>query len=171
MRKVLVIVPFPMNEENRRQRMAQLQAVKLAPDIEFDFRPVRAGPTTYTSAHDLVLADLAIVDAGMHAQAEGYDAVCIDTMSDSGVSALRSMLSIPVIGPGRASVRSIDVVPDSINLLKGKEEQVFPLLLKAALRCVEEDGADVILLGSTTMHEAHAWLADACRCRSSIQAL
>ena len=68
-------------------------------------------------------------------------------------------------------MRSIDVVPDSINLLKGKEEQVFPLLLKAALRCVEEDGADVILLGSTTMHEAHAWLADACRCRSSIQAL
>ena len=167
MRKVLVIVPFPMNEENRRQRMAQLQAVKLAPDIEFDFRPVRAGPATYTSAHDLVLADLAIIDAGMHAQAEGYDAVCIDTMSDSGVSALRSMLSIPVIGPGRASMlmaltlgerfsilimwegqrhlyrkniadlefrfrcaslRSIDVVPDSINLLDGKEEQVFPQL-------------------------------------------
>ena len=198
MQKVLVIVPFPMNEENRRQRMAQLQAVKLAPDIEFDFRPVRAGPATYTSAHDLALADLAIVDAGMHAEAEGYDAVCIDTMSDSGVGALRSMLSIPVIGPGRASmlmaltlgerfsilimwegqrhlyrkniadldfhyrcasVRSIDVVPDSINLLKGKEEQVFPLLHQAALRCVEEDGADVILLGSTTMHEAHAWLA------------
>ena len=34
--RVLVIVPFPMNEENRRQRMAQLQAVRLTPDIEFD---------------------------------------------------------------------------------------------------------------------------------------
>lgn len=32
--RVLVIVPFPMNEENRRQRMAQLQAVRLAPDSD-----------------------------------------------------------------------------------------------------------------------------------------
>ena len=93
MQKVLVIVPFPMNEENRRQRMAQLQAVKLAPDIEFDFRPVRAAPANYTSEHDSVLADISIVDAGRNAEAEGYAAVCIDTMSDSGVNALRSMLS------------------------------------------------------------------------------
>lgn len=197
-RKVLVIVPFPMSEANRQQRMAQLNSVKLTPGIEFDFRPVRAGPATYSSAHDLALADLAIVDAGQHAETEGYAAVCIDTMSDSGVNALRSMLSIPVIGPGRASmlmaltvgerfsilimwegqrhlyrkniadlqfqfrcasVRSIDVVPDSLNLLKGKQDKVFPLLYAAAMRCVEEDGADVILLGSTTMHEAHDYLA------------
>ena len=196
--RVLVIVPFAMSEANRRQRMAQLQSVRLAPGIEFDFRPVRAGPATYTSGHDLVLADLAIVDAGKSAEAEGYDAVCIDTMSDSGVSALRSMLSIPVIGPGRASmlmaltlgerfsilimwerwrhlyrktiaelglqyrcasVRSIGVEPDNQSLLAGKEDQVLPRLYEAALRCIEEDGAQVILLGSTTMHQAHAYLA------------
>jgi allantoin racemase len=28
------------------------------------------------------------------------------------------------------------------------------------MRCVEEDGADVILLGSTTMHQAHAYLTE-----------
>ena len=39
-------------------------------------------------------------EAGVTAQEDGYDAVCIDTMSDSGVNALRSMLDIPVIGPG-----------------------------------------------------------------------
>ena len=44
MAKVLVIVPFPMSEENRLQRMAQLAAVKLSPDVSFDFRPVRAAP-------------------------------------------------------------------------------------------------------------------------------
>ena len=197
--RVLVIVPFPMNEENRRQRMAQLQAVKLGADIEFDFRPVRAAPANYTSEHDSVLADISIVDAGRNAEAEGYAAVCIDTMSDSGVNALRSMLSIPVIGPGRASmliamtlgerfsilimwerwrhlyrktiaelglqyrcasVRSIGVEPDNQSLLAGKEDQVLPRLYEAALRCIEEDGAQVILLGSTTMHQAHAWLAE-----------
>jgi allantoin racemase len=198
MAKVLVIVPFPMSEENRRSREAQLDAVQLGPGIEFHFRPVRAAPANYTSEHDSVLADISILDVAKSAQAEGYDAVCIDTMSDSGLAAARSLLDIPVIAPGRASmltalmlgerfsilimwdrwrhlyrktlaeldlgarcasIRSIGVTPDNQTLLAGKEERVFPLLLEAAQRCVSEDGADVILLGSTTMHQAHAYLA------------
>ena len=198
MAKVLVIVPFPMNEENRLQREAQLKAVKLGPGIEFHFRPVRAAPASYTSEHDSVLADISIVDAAKNAQVEGYDAVCIDTMSDSGLAPLRSMLDIPVIAPGRASmltalmlgerfsilimwdrwrhlyrktiaelglqyrcasIRSIGITPDNRNLLAGKETEVFPLLLEAARECIEQDGADVILLGSTTMHQAHAYLS------------
>ena len=55
-------------------------------------------------------------------------------------------------------VRAIGVTPDNQSLMSGKEETVFPLLYQAAMRCVEEDGADVILLGSTTMHQAHAYL-------------
>jgi len=196
--KVLVIVPFPMSEENRRAREAQLEAVQLGPGIEFHFRPVRAAPANYTSEHDSVLADISIVDACKNAQAEGYDAVCIDTMSDSGLAAARSLLDIPVIGPGRASmlaaltlgerfsilimwdrwrhlyrktiaelglgarcasIRSIGVAPDNQALLAGKEDEVFPRLLEAARACVEQDGAEVILLGSTTMHQAHGYLA------------
>lgn len=198
MHRVLVIVPFPMSEENRLQRASQMDAVHLGPDIRFDFRPVRAAPANYTSEHDAAIAELSIVDAGMRAEEEGYDAVCIDTMSDSGVNALRSLLDIPVIGPGRASmmtalmlgerfsilimwdrwrhlykktiaelnlhqrcasVRSIGITPDNQSLLAGKEDDVFPLLEAAARRCIDEDGADVILLGSTTMHQAHAYLA------------
>jgi allantoin racemase len=198
MPKVLVVVPFPMSEENRRGRASQLGAVKLGPGIEFHFRPVRAAPANYTSEHDSVLADASILDACKSAEDEGYDAVCIDTMSDSGLAAARSVLDIPVIGPGRASmlvalmlgerfsilimwdrwrhlyrktiaelglgarvasIRSIGVRPDNRRLLAGKEEEVFPLLLAAAEQCVAEDGAEVILLGSTTMHQAHAYLA------------
>ena len=76
--------------------------MELGPDIEFDSGRVKAGPALFDSYHDLVLADLAMFEAGMTAQEDGYDAVCIDTMSDSGVNALRSVLDIPVIGPGRA---------------------------------------------------------------------
>jgi allantoin racemase len=57
-----------------------------------------------------------------------------------------------------ASIRAIGVTPDRRALLAGKEDEVFPLLLEAARRCIEDDGADVILLGSTTMHQAHAYL-------------
>ena len=58
-----------------------------------------------------------------------------------------------------ASIRSINVPPDVENLLGGKEEVVFPKLRDAGLQCVE-DGADVICLGSTTMHQSHAYLSE-----------
>jgi allantoin racemase len=196
---VLVIVPFAFGEGGLANREAQVKAVELGPDIAFDFRGVKAGPALFDSYHDWVLADVALFEAGQDAQAEGYDAVCIDTMSDSGMNALRSVLDIPVIGPGRASyltalmlgnsfsvltqwdpwvglykkglaeygladkcasVRSIDRPPDVENLLGGKEEVVFPLLREAGLRCVEEDGAEVICMGSTTMHQAVPYLLE-----------
>ena len=199
MKRVLVIVPFPMSEENRDQRRAQLGAVELGPGISFEFESVRIAPKNYVSASDMVLADLGALEAGLDAQTRGFDAVCIDTMSDSGLSALRAELDIPVIGPGRASIlmammlghrfsivamwphwrhlyekhltelgfhhhcasiRSIDMAPDNQSLLGGKEDEVFPKLLDCARACIEQDGAQVILLGSTTMHQAHAYLAE-----------
>jgi allantoin racemase len=197
-KKVLVLVPFAFDENGLANRRVQQRSVDLGPDIEFDYRPVKAGPALLDSHHDWMLGDLSMYEAGMTAQDDGYDAVCIDTMSDSGVNALRSVLDIPVIGPGRASyltalmlgstfsvltqwdpwkglyvkglreygladkcasIRSINVPPDVENLLGGKEEEVFPKLVEAGLQCVE-DGAEVICLGSTTMHQAHAHLAE-----------
>lgn len=199
MKKVLVIVPFPMSDENLAKRQQQLKAVRLGPGITFDFKAVRIAPANYISQQDALLADVGILEAGLAAQHDGYDAVCIDTMSDSGMNALRSVLDIPVIGPGRhamlvaqmlgekfsilsmwsrwdplyrktlaelgmehkcASLRAIEMEPNNQSLLGGKEDAVFPALEQMALRCVQEDGADVIILGSTTMHEAHAWLAE-----------
>jgi Asp/Glu/hydantoin racemase len=196
--RVLVIVPFAMSPENLALRQAQLEGIALSPRLQFEFRPVKAGPVNYSSHHDFVLADAANFEAGCRAQQEGFAAVCIDTMSDSGVAALRSVLDIPVFGPGKvsmltalmlgdrfsiltmasrwkplykkaldelglhhkcASVRAIEVPPDNQSLLSGKEEDVFPLLEAAARRAIEDDGAEVLILGSTTMHQSHAWLA------------
>jgi Asp/Glu/hydantoin racemase len=196
--KALVIVPFPFGEEGIANREAQLKDVELGPDIQFDYRGVKAGPALFDSYHDWLLADVALFEAGKNAQEEGYDAVCIDTMSDSGMNGLRSVLDIPVIGPGRCSyltalmlgskfsvltqwdpwmslyrkglqeygladkcvsIRSINVQPDVENLLGGKEEVVFPKLKAAAEQCIE-DGADVICMGSTTMHQAVPYLRE-----------
>ena len=196
MARVLVIVPFAFEEHGLAKRRAQLAKVNLGAEIEFDYKPVRGGPANFDSYHDWLLADLAMLEVGLEAQVDGYDAVCIDTTSDSGVNALRSVLDIPVIGPGKASylmalmlgrrfavltqwdpwipeaektlveyglmdkcvaIESINMPPDMENLLGGKEEEVFPLLLAAGMRCVEK-GADAICLGSTTMHEAAGYL-------------
>ena len=197
MKKILTIVPFAMSPDNLALRQQQLQGLQFGPDLHFEYRAVKAGPVNYSSHHDFVLADASIFEAGCRAQQEGFAAVCIDTMSDSGVAALRSVLNIPVFGPGKvsmlsalmlgdrfsiltmasrwkplykkaldelgmhhkcASVRAIEVSPDNQALLSGKEEEVFPLLEAAAMKAIEIDGADVIILGSTTMHQAHAHL-------------
>jgi hypothetical protein len=197
MKKILTIVPFAMSPENLALRQQQLQGLQFGPDLHFEYRSVKAGPVNYSSHHDFVLADASIFEAGCRAQQEGFAAVCIDTMSDSGVAALRSVLDIPVFGPGKvsmltalmlgdrfsiltmasrwkplykkaldelgmhhkcASVRAIEVSPDNQALLSGKEDEVFPLLEAAAMKAIEIDGADVIILGSTTMHQAHAHL-------------
>ncbi len=198
MPKVLVIVPFALDEAGVNNRRAQQKAVKLGPDIEFDYKPVTAGPTSFMSPHDWALMEVAIWEAGMSAQEDGYDAVCIDTMSDSGMAPLRSMLDIPVISPGKASmlfalmlgnrfgvlaqwdaalpryqkavqeyglaahcaaVESFDSPPDFSALLEGKEDNVFPKMKAAAERAIDK-GAEVICLGSTTMHQAAIFLAD-----------
>jgi len=101
--RVLVIVPFPFGEEGLANREAQMADVEIGPGITFDFRGVKAGPALFDSYHDWILADVALFEAGKTAQDEGYAAVCIDTMSDSGMNGLRSVLDIPVIGPGRCS--------------------------------------------------------------------
>jgi Asp/Glu/hydantoin racemase len=197
MEKILVIVPFAMSADNLLLRQQQLAGLQFGPELVFDYRCVKAGPVNYSSHHDFVLADASIFEAGCRAQDEGYAAVCIDTMSDSGVAALRSVLDIPVFGPGKvsmltalmlgdrfsiltmasrwkplykksldelglhhkcASVRAIEVPPDNQGLLSGKEDAVFPLLEAAARLAIEVDGAEVLILGSTTMHQAHAYL-------------
>ncbi len=199
MARILVINPFPLDEAGVARRAAQSSHVALDPDTELVYRPVKFSSISFMSPHDWLMMDLGVYEAGLTAEDEGFDAVVIDTMSDSGMAALRSVLSIPVIGPGKASmlyaltlgarfsvlaqwkpalpryrkvireygfdrqcasVRSFDVEPDFVNLTEGKEDRTFPIMLDVAMRCVEEDGADVICLGSTTMHQAAAYLAE-----------
>jgi allantoin racemase len=197
--RVCVLVGFALDEEGLANRRAQVAEVQIGPEYAFEFRAVKAGPANYDSHHDSLLADLAILEAGVEAEREGFDAICIDSMSDSGAKALRSVLDIPVVAPGKlsyltalmlgdrfsvltqwdawvpgltkgvheyglahlcASVRSIRTKPDLRNLLGGKEDEVFPKLVAEGMACVE-DGADVICLGSTTLHQAHAHLVEA----------
>jgi allantoin racemase len=171
----------------------------VSPDFEVEFVAVKNGAALGDSYYDAMLMDMFVFEAGLRAEQEGYDAVCIDTVSDSGMYALRSRLSIPVLGPGQvsfhlagilgqkfsvitmwrqwfhlykkilneyglwnqvASIRHIDTRPDVSELLAGKEEIIFGKLEDEAMKAIEEDGADVIVLGSTTMHQSYGYLRE-----------
>jgi allantoin racemase len=196
--RIKVIVPIPMDAAGVANRQAQLPAEVIGHGFKPEFAAVGWGAALGDSYHDMMLMDFSVFQAGIGAEDEGYSAVVVDTVSDSGLRALRSRLSIPVLGPGEcafhmamtlgkkftvltmwdewfplyektlteygfwprcASLRSIRTRPDLEDLLAGKEETIFAKLKDEAERAIAEDGADVIVLGSTTMHQSASWLA------------
>jgi allantoin racemase len=197
--RIKMILPVPMPAEAIPMFEAQMPPGLVRSDISVDFTGIRAGTTVLDSHYEAALAEAFCLEAGESAEEEGYHAVCVNSMSDSGLQALRSRLRIPVTGPGRssfylaadlgrkfsvvtmwqrwhwiyeklaketglenrlASVRDIDVRPDTQELLSGKEDFVFGLLEEQCRKAIDEDGADVIVLGSTTMHQSHRYLAE-----------
>lgn len=178
---------------------SQIPESLIGDNFQVEFAGSEALMTLADSYYDLFIMESIVLEAGMKAEEQGFDAVCINTVSDSALASLRSRLSIPVIGPGiasfhtaamlgnkfsiltmwpqwipmyrdslkkyglesrLASIRHINTRPDVQELLEGKEEIVFGKLEEQGLKAINEDGADVIIIGSTTMHQSHAYLAD-----------
>lgn len=187
-----------MNAAGVANRAAQLPSDLIAAGFEPEFVAVKNGAALGDSHYDTLLMDAFVLEAGLTAEDRGFAAVCIDTVSDSGLYALRSRLSIPVLGPGQcafhmaamvakrftvltmwdewfplyqktlteyglwaqvASLRSIKTRPDVEDLLVGKEEVIFKKLEAEAIQAIDNDGAGAIVLGSTTMHQSHKYLA------------
>lgn len=198
-RRIRMIVPVPLPAPALEGFAAQLPAGLVRDEIAIEFTGTRAGTSSLDSYFEATMADAFCLEAGLRAEAEGYAAVCLNTVSDSGLDALRSRLSIPVVGPGRASfflaadlarrfsvvtmwpqwhwiyrklanetglgarlasVRDIGTRPDTRELLAGKEDIVFDKLERECRRAIDEDGAEAIILGSTTMHQSHRYLAE-----------
>ena len=198
-KRIKVIFPVPMNEHTRDLIASQVPREFIRPGFDVQFVGSKRLGTLANSYYDMYIMDTIVIEAGVAAEQEGCAAVCINTVSDSGMAALRSRLRIPVIGPGQASfhlacmlghkfsiltmwqpwvplyrktlkeygledrcasIRHIDTRPDVRELLQGKEEVVFAKLEAAAREAVTEDGADVIVLGSTTMHQSHRYLVE-----------
>src|SRR3989440_7565095 len=196
--RIKFIIPFPFDDEGIANRAAQIPREILGPGTDIECVPVRNSATLVDCHYEALVFDMYIVEAGLRAEEEGYDAVLMDTVSDSGLAALRSRLSIPVIGPGLvsyavaimlgkrfsivtmwdkwrhlyeknldqyhlwgkcASIRAVNIPPDVEALFAGKEEEMFAKLTAEAQKAIDEDGADVILLGSTTMHQAGDYMS------------
>jgi len=197
-KRIKVIFPVPFNEHTRGLIESQVPPELIRPEFDVQFVGSKRLGTLANSYYDSYIMDTIVIEAGVAAEQEGCAAVCINTVSDSGMNALRSRLRIPVIGPGQASfhlactlghqfsiltmwqpwaalyrktlkeyglearcasIRHIDTRPDVQELLQGKEEVVFGKLEQQARAAIDEDGADVIVLGSTTMHQSHGFLA------------
>ena len=77
-------------------RTAQLPEAMVRPGFDVEFVAVNWGAALGDSYYDALQMEMGVFEIGLKAEEEGYAAVCIDTVSDSGMYALRSRLSIPV---------------------------------------------------------------------------
>lgn len=174
-----MVVPVPVPQTTLAAFASQIPQRMQHPGIVVEFTSAARGGGTLDSLYEGTIADAFCLEAGAKVETEGFAAICINSMSDSGVAALRSRLTIPVVGTAQAtyhlacqlgkrfsilsmwdrwqwlydkvladtgltgrlaSIRSIGVRPDTAELLAGKEERVFPLLLEAAGGCWTRDG-------------------------------
>lgn len=113
------------------------------------------------------LLNIPVIGAGQsafHAAAMLGRRFSIITMWEPWAKHVKENIYKMGLGDCLASVRHINTRPDTKELLAGKEDIVFPLLEAQARRAIDEDGADVIIIGSTTMFASHAFLASRLDC-------
>jgi allantoin racemase len=193
------VLPVPVPEAGQGLFRGQIPAGIRRADTQIEFAFPRQGGTLLDSFYEDALSAAFVLEAAHAAASDGFHAVCINTVTDTGIEAVRSRLSIPVVGAGEssfltacalaarfsivtlwdrwtpayrkvlarhnllgrlASVRHINTRPDLEALLTGKEDVVFSALEKAAQSAIENDGAEAIVLGSTTMYQSHQYLAE-----------
>lgn len=198
--RIKYIVPFAWDREGLAVRDALVPRGALSPGTEVETVGVRNHPMeggTLVSYYESALLDAFMLDAAVGSEREGYDAVVMDTTSDSALYALRSRLSIPVVGPSMVSyaiasllglrfgivcyseahrhfyetkldlykirdrcvsIRSCGVAPDYQALFDDDATAEFESVAVAARAAIDDDGAEVIVLGSTTMAPTMTYL-------------
>ncbi len=195
--KIRLVIPHPLADEAIAERLAAIPDGTVGPDVQL--AAVSASRATELgSDYEETLRAVSVVEAGATAEDDGFDAVVIDSALDPGLFALRSRLTVPVVGPGLAAytialtlgprfsvlatteqsahaihkgLRLYELVDKcaSVRVVAGAagDEQRLGLtpeqrsaLLTEANAAVDEDGASVIVIGTTRMHQTARWLAE-----------
>lgn len=75
-----------------------------ASGADVDVRSLADGPASIESEWEAALVVPELCDAARRAQQDGFHAVIVGCFSDPGLSALRELVTIPIIGPGSAAL-------------------------------------------------------------------
>lgn len=135
------------------------------------------------SVVDEVLAVPEIMQIGQQAFVDGFDGIGMYCFSDPGLTALRELLPIPVLGAGQVSMKLATLLGDQISVitttservpqkkmafrqmgvndtqiasirgldLKNEDdESILARLTEVIQQCLDEDGAQVVVLGCLT---------------------
>jgi allantoin racemase len=100
--RILVIVPITgLDGGKMEERMSFLRSIA-RDGTEVEYLQVREGPPAVECAVDHLQAAAEVIKHVEAAEADGYDAVISWCGGDPGVEEARTLVDIPVIGPGEA---------------------------------------------------------------------
>ena len=188
--RILYQLTSPMDKTIGPQEVARRQGVLqgyAGAGVEVAAEPTAKGPASIESAHDAGLVVPELIRLGPRAQERGFNAIIIGCYSDPGLDALREILTIPVVGPGAASLHlgaqlgtrlsvltptgrgfgrvaarlralalaellvSVRGIGLSVMDLAQQKPGAIEKAADAARVAVEQDGADVLVLGCMSM--------------------
>ena len=101
--KIKVIIPNSGMDRGTLDEREKMLSAYAWPETEISVDCIDGGPESIESAYDEVLACPYIVEKAIKAETEGYEAIIIYCGSDPAISAVREVVNIPVIGPGKIS--------------------------------------------------------------------
>lgn len=102
--KIKVIIPNSgMPQEKLDARVKMLTGFAMKKDTEVSVDCIDGGPETIESGYDEVLAGPHILSKAIKAEKDGFNAIIIYCGSDPAIAAVREVVRIPVIGPGRTT--------------------------------------------------------------------
>ena len=105
--KILYQLTSPMHrtlgQAEIERRCDALSAI-VSPGVSIAVEPLEDGPPAVESLSDTALVASQLIGHVPRWRDGGYDAVVIGCFSDPGLSALRDLVDVPVVGPGASSV-------------------------------------------------------------------
>ena len=156
--KLLVIIPIVTKQFN--EALKKEISVVQASDFQIDYMNLSSGTNFIESRYAEFLDTASIVEIAKQAQEDGYDAIFITCFGEPGVSVVRELVEIPVIGGFLSSAMTsnvlshkfsiVTVVPDVIPMLR---ELARTLGVEENLTSIREIDVPVPELGNITLVE------------------
>jgi len=117
MTKIDVVMLISGLDEDAMNKRRESLAIHASPGTEIRLVTTRNAPPSVESQAEMELAAPGILQRVVQSEEEGADAVIIWGGHDPSLTAARELASIPVLGPGEASMHFASILADRFGLL------------------------------------------------------
>ena len=127
--KILVIIPIVTTKFN--EALKKEISVVQASDFQIDYMNLSHGTNFIESRYAEFLDTDSIINIAKQAEKDGYDAVFVTCFGEPGVSIVRELVTIPVIGGFLSSAMTSNVISEKFSIVTVIPE-VVPMLRELA---------------------------------------
>jgi allantoin racemase len=111
--RIFILTPILTRQGTERRHLP----LPVAPDVELEYRGLDKGSATVEFCYDEYVGVMDMVEKGIKAQSEGFDAVVINCAMNPAMEGLRELLDIPVVGAGLAVVHVASMLGDTFSII------------------------------------------------------